>query len=142
MQKELNLLLSRNLDGERGYTDASEYITNGNFKNFLESYAAQRRKYAEEIRDRMKELELEPKEDYSTLGSIHNTILELTAKANSNADKALMEECARGESMAVSDYKKVMKSNILDSDTLEMVMKQHDKIMAAKQTLKKIGEVI
>ncbi|MCA1763756.1 MAG: PA2169 family four-helix-bundle protein [Cryomorphaceae bacterium] len=142
MQKELNLLLSRNLDGERGYTNASTHIKNENFKNFLKAYADQRRKYAQEIKDRMEELGIEPREDFSTLGSIHHAIMELITKISSNADKALMEECARGESMAVSDYKKAMKSNMFDSDTLSMVMKQHDKIMAAKQTLKKIGEVI
>jgi len=142
MQKELNLLIARNIDGEKGYAYASEHIKNENFKNFLEAYANQRRKYVEELKDRMKSLGLEPKVESSTLGSIHKAILDLRTKFTSNADKAIMEECERGESMAVSDYLKVLKSDQLDSETLKLVMKQRDKILAAKQTLNKLEEVI
>lgn len=142
MQKELNLLLARNVDGEKGYAFASEHIKNENFKNFLEAYANQRRKYADELIERMDELGIEPNESSSALGSIHKAILELRTKMTSNADKVIMEECERGESMAISDYLKVLKSDELDSDTLKLLMKQRDKLIAAKQTLNKIGEVI
>lgn len=142
MQKQLNLLLARNVDGEKGYAFASEHIKNENFKNFLEAYANQRRKYADELIERMDELGVEPNETSSALGSIHKAILELRTKMASNADKVIMEECERGEDMAISDYLKVLKSDELDPDTLKLVMKQRDKIMAAKQTLNKIGEVI
>lgn len=142
MERELKLLLSRNLDGYHGYTLASESIKNDNFKNFLKTYALQRKKYADEIESELVKRDFLGGEHTSIMGDLHEAFMKLRNSVSELTDSKILEECARGENQTVSDYEKVLKSNQLPPYLQKMAMQHHDKIRAAEQTLLKLASVI
>ncbi len=142
MERELQLLLRRNLDGYHGYTLAEESIKNDNFKNFLKTYALQRRKYADEIEAELVKRDLPEGDNTSILGDLHEAFMKLRNSISKMTDKDILDECARGENQTVSDYEKVLKSNELPPELQKMAMRHHDKIRAAEQTLHKLATVI
>lgn len=142
MERELKLLLRRNCDGYEGYSFASKSIRNENFKNFLETYARQRKQYADEIKSEMAKRNITGGNNTSILGDIHEALLKLQKSVSGLDDQTILEECARGESQALVDYEKVLKSNEFPPDLQKLVMRHHDKIRAAKQTLHKLATVI
>lgn len=142
MEKELKLLLRRNLDGYHGYTLASESIKNDNFKNFLKSYALQRKKYADEIEAELVKRDFKGGDNTSIMGDLHEAFMKLRNSISEIKDENILNECARGENQTVSDYEKVLKSNQLPPDLQKMAMQQHDRIRAAEQTLRKLATVI
>ena len=142
MQKELEKILKRNIEGYRGYTLAAEDISNENFKNFLENYAERRKQFIDEIEETLKKHDMNTVDGTSFLGDMHRAFIKIRESVSSNKDKAILAECARGESMALSDYDKVLQSNDLPEHVLELVLKQRDKIMAAEKTMRELAPIV
>lgn len=142
MEKELQILLRRNLDGYHGYKLAGESIKNDNFRNFLKMYALQRKKYAEEIESELIKRDMIEENQSSVPGDLHEAFVKIGNSISSMTDSKILEECARGENQTVSDYEKVLKSNQLPPDLQKMAMRHHTKIRAAEQTLRKLTTVI
>lgn len=142
MRKELEKILKRNIEGYRGYKLAAEDISNENFKNFLENYAENRKQFVDEIREIFENQGLDSVVDTSFLGDLHRAFIRIKENTSSNKDKAILAECARGESMALSDYNKVLESADLPKGVLQTVMKQRDRIMAAEKTMRELAPIV
>jgi uncharacterized protein (TIGR02284 family) len=139
MRKDLEILLERNIEGYRGYTLAAEDIQHGEFKSFLKSYATTKKKFMKEIEEKMEEHGLEPVEDTSFLGDLHRAFMKIRESMSSNRDRTILEECSRGESMALSDYEKALKTNSFPEDVLKVLINQRDHVLAAERTMRNLA---
>jgi len=142
MKKDLERLLKRNVEGYRGYALAAEDISNEKLKSFLETYAERKKQFIEELEKTMVRYDIEPVEYTSFLGDLHRAVMKIKESLSSNKDKALLSECARGESMALADYDKVLSSNDLPEDVLKIVMKQRDKAMAGERSMRELATLV
>lgn len=142
MQKALEKILKRNIEGYKGYRLAAQDIRNENFKNFLENYANKRKQFIDEIRDTLEKYDMNGIDSTSFIGDMHRAFIKIKENISSNKDKAILAECARGESMALSDYEKILQSADLPEPVLQMVMKQRDKIMAAEKTMRELAPIV
>lgn len=142
MKKDLIQLYKRNMEGYRGYEFAAENIHNQNFKTFLEAYADKRKHFAEELIEIMDDYGITPQHDTSLLGDAHYTFMKIIDSVSGNPDRALLEECARGESMALSDYEKILKNEHFVPSVLKTLMKHRDTIMAAERTMRELAPVL
>jgi uncharacterized protein (TIGR02284 family) len=142
MERELNRILSKNIEGYQGLEKASEYIEDKSIKNFIEALAKKKREQAEEVRDYMISMKIKPTESGTTLGQLHRAIMDVVGQVKSKQEAAIIKECIRGEKMAREEYEKALKSNTLEKDALNMAMKHRDRSIAAIQTFQKLSSVL
>lgn len=142
MKNDLILLYKRNLEGYRGYEYAAENIKNQNFKNFLEAYARKRKHFAEELEEIMSAQDINPHSETTVLGDVHSGFMKIVQSINPLSDKELLRECARGESVALSDYEKILKNERFIPSVLSTLMKHRDTIMAAERTMRELAPVL
>ncbi len=142
MKKDLIQLYKRNMEGYRGYELAAQNIHNQNFKTFLEAYSRKRKHFADELVEIMADHGITPQRDTSLLGGLHHSFMKIIESVNGSSDKALLEECARGESMALSDYEKVLKNEHFVHPVLKILMKHRDTIMAGERTMRELAPVL
>ncbi len=138
----LNKLLQINLDASEGYAYAAEKIENDNFRNFLKSYATRRKRYADELKAEIKKLDGKAHSDTSILGEVHKVFMKIREVVSIDHDSALLDECIRGEGEAISQYEKVLKTDLLNADLRQLIMTHFDKIKAARSTMEELERVV
>ncbi len=142
MERELNRILTKNIEGYQGLEKASEYIEDKSIKNFIEALASKKREQADEISEYMISMKLKPTESGTTLGQLHRAIMDVVGQIKSKQEAAIVKECIRGEKMAREEYEKALKSNTLKKEALTMAMKHRDRSIAAIQTFQKLSSVL
>ena len=103
----LNGLIEICRDGQQGFNDASENISQVSWKKFCLEQSLHRANYAGELQQHVQYLGGEPETTGSTTGSIHRAWINLKAGLG-GGDEAIMSACETGEDAAVSLYKKAL----------------------------------
>lgn len=144
-QALLNELVETLKDGQKGYADAMTDVEDTSLKATFKTYAAQRAEYITQIEDQMFKLNLHPdtNEGSSVTGAVHRAWIDLKAALTNKDNKAVLNECERGEDVAVKAYQTALKAQDLPS-TLKSVIEQqyqgvleaHDKIKALRDASK------
>ncbi|MEH6764967.1 MAG: PA2169 family four-helix-bundle protein [Aequorivita antarctica] len=105
-------LLEKNYDAEKGFTKAMKDAKNQNLKRFLQNQAAQRSRFATELDQQIRNLNEQPKESGSLTGNLHRTWIDIKSSVAGNTDEAVLEECIRGEKASWKEYEeKLQKQN-------------------------------
>ncbi|MAZ71882.1 MAG: hypothetical protein CMC70_01925 [Flavobacteriaceae bacterium] len=107
----LQELLEKNYDAQKGFTKAMEDAQNSNLKQYFKHQAAQRSQFANELDQEIRNLNETPKESGSTTGSLHRTWIDIKTSLSGDKDEAVLEECIRGEKASVEEYEKRLKEN-------------------------------
>lgn len=97
-------LLEKNYDAEKGFTKAMTDAKNQNLKTFLQQQAAQRNRFATELDQQIRNLNEKPKESGSITGDLHRTWIDIKSSVAGNTDEAVLEECIRGEKASWKEY--------------------------------------
>lgn len=139
---ELNDLLTRNYDAEKGYANAAEEVNDEALKDFFLSYSKQRNKFGHEIKDQINKLGGEIHKGTSLAGDIHRGWMDLKGLLTGHDEDAIINECIRGENTALADYKKVMDDESLDSETREVIRSHHQKIQEAILKIKELHQIL
>ncbi|UAB80205.1 PA2169 family four-helix-bundle protein [Marixanthomonas sp. SCSIO 43207] len=121
-------LLEKNYDAEKGFKKAMEDAESQDLKRFLKTQALQRNRFATELDKEIRDLNETPKESGSTTGTLHRTWIELKSAVSGNDDEAVLEECIRGEKASLEEYENTLKENrfpqqlqvLLDSQLAEI----------------------
>lgn len=128
---QLNELLERNYDAEKGYKKAFEDVESVELKEFFESYAQQRYYFGHEIKDEITKLGGEPQKGSSVQSGIHRTWIDVKSFFTGKDEASVLAECERGEKASLEDYQKVLRNGQLPADTQMVLSRQHDQIQAA-----------
>ncbi|WP_339700937.1 PA2169 family four-helix-bundle protein [uncultured Marixanthomonas sp.] len=104
-------LLKKNYDAEKGFTKAMEDAKDSNLKRFLEQQARQRNKFATELDNEIRSLNEKPAEEGSTTGDIHRTWIDIKTAFTGKDDEAVLEECIRGEKASMEEYEETLNEN-------------------------------
>lgn len=121
-------LLEKNYDAEKGFKKAMEDAESQDLKRFLKTQALQRNRFATELDKEIRDLNETPKESGSTTGTLHRTWIDLKSAVSGNDDEAVLEECIRGEKASLEEYENTLKENrfpqqlqvLLDSQLAEI----------------------
>lgn len=98
-------LLEKNYDAEKGFTKAMKDAKNQNLKRFLQQQAAQRGRFVNELSQEIRNLNEEPKDSGSFTGNLHRTWIDMKSSISGNTDEAVLSECIRGEKASWEEYK-------------------------------------
>ena len=124
----LQELLEKNYDAEKGFTKAMKDAKNNNLKKFLQQQALQRNRFATELDQQIRNLNETPKESGSFTGDLHRTWIDIKSAVAGNTDEAVLEECIRGEKASWNEYEKKLKENNFPPTISNVLQKQASEI--------------
>lgn len=131
----LQELLEKNYDAEKGFKKALEDSDHQNLKGFLKHQAVKRNRFATEIDKMLHDLDEKPKESGSTTGSAHRAWIDVKSAFTGKDDDGILKECIRGDKASVDEYEEKMKKNNFPANIGSVLNKQLSDI---KQTVSKV----
>ena len=117
-------------------------VEDANLKETFKKYAAQRAEYITEIEDQMFKLNLKPDESASgsVTATVHRAWIDLKAALTSKDNKAVLNECERGEDYAKKAYQTALKAQDLPSNLKSVIEKQYQGVTAAHDDIKALRD--
>lgn len=137
----LQQLLEKNYDAQKGFTKAMEDAKNPRLKGFLQQQAAQRSRFANELTHEIRNLNEEPKESGSFTGDLHRTWIDIKSAVSGNEDEAVLEECIRGEKASWDEYDNKLKEENFPPHISTILNKQASEIHDTLSKVKTLEDI-
>ncbi len=138
----LNELLEKNYDAEKGFKKALEDSKNPSLRNFFKQQAVIRNRFKTEIEKELHDLNAHPKiKEGSTTGTLHRVWIDLKTALSGNDDEAVLEECIRGEKASVKEYEEKLKKVHFPPNIKEMLKAQLHEIKNTVSTVKRLEDI-
>ncbi|MEF3365854.1 PA2169 family four-helix-bundle protein [Methylocystis sp. 9N] len=114
MQAEATLknLAQVSRDGEKGFSAASEAVKDENLKQLFQRASARCAEGARELDEEIVKLGAMPDSGGSVSGALHRAWTNLKAAVTGGDDKAILEECERGEDVAKAAYQHALEEDL------------------------------
>jgi uncharacterized protein (TIGR02284 family) len=139
MKKEntvLNSLIETLKDGQEGFKQAAEGVSDPKLKSLFRDYSDQRSRFATALQSEARRHgETEPETSSSASGALHRGWINLKSAITGGDEHAILAECERGEDSAVEEYKKALADGLSPS-AQEVVSRQFAEIKAAHDRIK------
>jgi uncharacterized protein (TIGR02284 family) len=100
----LNPLLETARDGEKGFNEAAESTDNPDLRATLQGFAAQRAAFVTELTQLIQSVGGDPHETGHIAGAVHRGWMNVKEAFSKREDKAILEECERGEDYAKKSF--------------------------------------
>jgi len=143
ISNQLNELLVKNYDAEKGYLNAADNVDSNKLKSFFKARASERSNFAKELRTDILMFGQIPEDSGSFTGTMHRNWMSLKSLFSSNDEEAILEEALRGEKASLDDYTDILNSEtVLPPSTENLLHKQKQSIQAAINTIKFQEEVV
>jgi uncharacterized protein (TIGR02284 family) len=130
----LNDLVETCKDGEYGFRACAEHADRADLKSLFMQRADDCRGAAQELMEHIRGLGGKPEEGGSVMGAVERGWVAVKAKLTTYDDKAMLEECERGEDNALARYRKALKKplpagiKLIVERQLQGVQRNHDQI--------------
>jgi uncharacterized protein (TIGR02284 family) len=125
----LNDLIETSKDGEKGFAKAAEDAHDAELKSLFNGCAQRCREGATELQAQVRALGGNPEKTGSAAGALHRGWISLREAISSRDDKAILEECEKGEDYAKAQYRKALEQN-LPADVRAIVDRQYQGVLA------------
>jgi uncharacterized protein (TIGR02284 family) len=125
----LNELIETSKDGERGFEKAAEDAHDAELKSLFGECARRCREGAAELQALVRAEGGSPENTGSAAAAVHRGWMSLKEAVSSRDDKAILEECERGEDHAKAKYRKALEPN-LPPDIRATVDRQYQGVLA------------
>ena len=125
-------------DGEYGFRACAEQAERQDLKSLFLQRADDCRKAAQELYAQIRTLGGKPDDGGTTAGALHRGWVAVKATLSTYDDKAVLEECERGEDSAVAQYRKALKQDLppaikqLVERQAQGAQRNHDQIKALR----------
>ncbi len=139
---QLNELLIKNYDAEKGYINAMKDVDNVNLKKFFKDIAAERSRFARELRTEILTYGELPEDTGSFKGSLHRNWMSLKATFSSNNEETILNEALRGEKASLEEYNELLTNNTFPSRLIQMLRAHRNAIEAAINSVKVYEDVL
>jgi len=134
----LNSLLQTTKDGAKGFRTCAKDVKNGSLTPVFESSAQRCDEGASELEAQIRKLGGEPTSSGSVSGTLHRRWTDIMSSVTGMEPHAVLEECERGEDVAMRHYEAALKEN-LPAEIDAIVRRQyvgvkanHDRIRALR----------
>jgi uncharacterized protein (TIGR02284 family) len=144
-QKEISSTINRLIetlkDGEEGFRQAAEAVTDSDLKSLFGEFSRQRARFATELQSAARQFgEGDPEKSSSTAGALHRAWINLKSALTSGDDHAILAECERGEDSAVKEYKEALEKD-LPASLREIISRQFREIQTAHDRIKSLRDM-
>jgi uncharacterized protein (TIGR02284 family) len=125
----LNELIETSKDGENGFRKAAQDARSPELKSLFDAGAARCAEGARELRQEVRASGGDAKRSGSVAAALHRGWINVREAVTSRDDKAILEECGRGEDYAKAQYKKALEHD-LPANVRVIVQRQYDGVIA------------
>jgi len=138
----LNDLVESARDGEYGFNACAEHAESAQLKSIFRRHSQECAAAATELEHEVRRLGGEPASGGTVSGALHRGWVSVKSALSIRDDKAVLEECERGEDAAVARYRKALKAT-LPADVRALVERQsqgaqrnHDEVRALRDSFR------
>ena len=135
----LNNLIETCKDGEKGFREAAEGLTNPTVKAKFLEYSRQRAQMARELQDEVRKLGGDPEKSGSVAGTVHRGWLNIRGAVSGKDDHAIAAEAERGEDVAKTAFEDALTES-LPSTAQALVQQQSIKVRQAHDDVRNIRD--
>ena len=137
--KTLHDLVAVCRDGQSGYRDAAEHVTDSKLKQFFNEQSLQRAQFAAELEQEAQRMgEHNPDRSGSIAGALHRAWFDFKANLG-GGDRTILDSVERGEDQAKKAYEDAINSNLPDN-LLTVVRRQQASILAAHDRVRSLRD--
>jgi uncharacterized protein (TIGR02284 family) len=129
-------------DGEYGFRESAEQVKRADLKSTLLQRADDCRSAAQELNDLIRQCGGSPEQGGSAMGAMHRGWVAVKATLSTYDDKAVLEECERGEDNAKARYRKALEKPLpphikqVVERQMQGVQRNHDQVMMLRDQLR------
>lgn len=141
-EEQLQLLLKRNYDAEKGYAEVADKVEHPDLSAFMNNNSRQRNSFGHDIKNIMHELGIRADKGTSLEGDLHRAWINVREILAAHNDKAILDEAENGEKYAIEDYKEAVENPNLSphhkrtlSDHLNSIMSSCEQVQKLKASL-------
>lgn len=134
----LNDLIETSKDGEKGFRECAEDLKNPQLKTTMVQRAQDCATAAAELQQLVRSLGGDPETSGSVAGDMHRRWVDLKSMVTGKDDEAILNECERGEDVALKSYRKALDKD-LPADIRVVIQRQfqgvqrnHDQVKALR----------
>jgi uncharacterized protein (TIGR02284 family) len=137
----LNNLAAIARDGVKGMKSAAEAAKNTSLKTTLEQLAQERDSIFTELQSTVRSLGGDPETSGTTAGAVHRGWMSLKDMVSASDDKALLEECERGEDVAKKAFTEATAQS-LPAQALAIVRKGSEQVQKSHNQIKSLRNTV
>lgn len=137
----LNNLIETCKDGEEGFKTCAEDISDPQLKTFFTSRARSCNASAAELQEIVITFGGDPETDSSMSGTLHRRWVDIKSAITGNDDEAILNECERGEDVAVSSYRTALEQD-LPADVRSVVERQYQGVLQNHAEVKRLRDQV
>lgn len=138
---QLNGLLEKTYDAEKGFRKAAENVEHAGLKNYFNQKAQERYDFGHELKQEINSFGQEVDKGGSFTGSAHRAWMDVKSFLSLDNEESMLEEAIRGEKSAVSEYDEVLSETSLPQSTQNVLMKQKNSIESGLNTIKRLEDL-
>ena len=139
LQSVLNELIETSRDGEQGFLKASQDAEDAELKTLFAECSQRCAQGASELQSLVSSTGGSPETGGSLSGALHRGWISVREALTNRDDKAVVEECERGEDYAKAQYRKALEQD-LPADTRVVVERQYQGVMANHDRVKALRD--
>lgn len=121
----LKKLIETSKDGEAGFETCAKHSDDPQLKAFFQERARSCHQAHIELQNAVASMGGDPEESGSVTGAIHRGWVNVKTALTSNDDLAVLEECERGEDVALAAYRDALKEPI-PADVRAVIERQYE----------------
>lgn len=141
----LNDLMESCRDGEYGFHASAERADSPELKALLERHSRECAAAAAELEHEVRRLGGEPASGGTVAGALHRGWVSVKTALSTSDDRAVLEECERGEDAAVARYRKALNASLpaalrtLVERQAQGAQRNHDEVRALRDRFQQAG---
>ncbi|MBC6998131.1 PA2169 family four-helix-bundle protein [Cytophaga sp. FL35] len=138
---QLNNILERTYDAEKGYLKAAENVADSNLKNYFKKKAQERYDFGHALKSEIKQYNQDVDKGDSFASKAHRSWMDVKEWFSADSEEAMLEEAIKGEKAAIEQYEEVLDETNLPPSTETLLTQQKNKIVGGLEHIKKLEDL-
>ncbi|PKA96756.1 uncharacterized protein (TIGR02284 family) [Flavobacteriaceae bacterium MAR_2009_75] len=138
---QLQEILEKNRDAEKGYKKAAENAKSTNLKAFFTRKSEERRSFNGALKNELIATYDQINDNGSFQGTIHRAWMDVKNLFSADSDESMLEECIRGDKAAIEEYDEVLKDEALPLRVSTIIRDQMMKIRTDLNKVKSLEDL-
>ncbi|NEX61060.1 PA2169 family four-helix-bundle protein [Noviherbaspirillum galbum] len=133
----LNDLIETCKDGEEGFRNCAENISDSELKSYFTNRAQRCSTAAAELQDVVEEYGGKPETSSSISSALHRRWVDIKSAVTGKDDESILNECERGEDVAKRSYENALSKDLPD-EVRSLVERQYQGVMQNHDQVKSL----
>jgi len=140
--RTVNDLVETCKEGMKGYETAAGSVENPQLKSEFSRLSQQRATFVNELESTARQYGITADYDNTlegvamdAAGAVHRGWINLKSALAGNSSEAILNECENGDAAALKTYEQALTVQVLPPDLIDVIEKQHQLILEAKNHL-------